>query len=190
MWREISARAWERKKEIAFFYPFEYYYYSVVFSQKSHQSVFSSVKVFCCCCCCSLKSGSIKIKIKCKKKAPNKKIVTKKKAKRHSLRAPFLNFGLLAKDTTERAKVAASKRPAALARFWHKFVREEQKAFAVRGFFYYRARRDRKTPDRTSRLSLATFRLSFRPLDGWIDLSWRKTLSARRALGIEEALLA
>ena len=90
MWREISARAWERKKEIAFFYPFEYYYYSVVFSQKSHQSVFSSVKVFCCCCCSLLKSGSIKIiKIKCKKKAPNKKIVTKKKAKRHSLRAPF-----------------------------------------------------------------------------------------------------
>ena len=88
-------------------------------------------------------------------KKVTKKIVTKKKAKRHSLRAPKR----AAKDTG--AKVAASKRPAALARFWQF---GEERAFAVRGFFY-RARRDRKTPDRTSRLSrLFGFRFGL-----WMD---------------------
>ena len=79
------------------------------------------------------------------KKGTKQKNRHKKKRRKETTpfaKHPLLNFGLLAKDTTEqRANVAKAsiKRPAALARFWHKFVWEER-AFAVRGFFYYRAK--------------------------------------------------
>ena len=125
-------------------------------------SSFRSLKVFfllsSSCCCCSLQSGG-SIKIECKKKKGTKrKIVTKKrqkKAKRHSsLRA--LSKRAKAKDTG--AKVAhASKKTSCGGQ--KRAVREGTGFCRPRFLLLPRKSRDRKTPDRTSRLSLATFRL-------------------------------
>ena len=135
-------------------------------------SSFRSLKVFCLlsssCCCCSLQSGG-SIKIECKKKkGTKKKIVTKKrqkKAKRHSsLRA--LSKRAKAKDTG--AKVAhASKKTSCGGQ--KRAVREGTGFCRPRRFLFLPRAVSIERRQRPHVPSLATFRVRFGLLDGWID---------------------